>query len=161
MNYDTLPPGWYTDAELWRLEACARAAPDHPFVEIGVAQGRSAHVLAQYTRELHLVDDLSMGDFRATWPLAATYTAVEDMVHRVPLIGLLHHDADHTYGPVREHLELLLPKVALHGCVCLHDFVGGSYPGVSRAWSMATWQTRTMWKSIGAEGSLACFERLA
>jgi predicted O-methyltransferase YrrM len=47
-------------------------------------------------------------------------------------LGMLFHDAGHSYDEVKHDLDLFLPQVAESGYVCIHDF-NPAFPGVVSA----------------------------
>lgn len=153
-----LNEGWYQDDELELLAKAAAEAPPHPFLEIGVYKGRSASVLSRFTERLILCDNLSMGDFRTSWPPA--WRAVGDVreaSHLSPVFGLVHQDAGHDYETVREHLCLLMPKIVPHGFLCLHDYKDPTYPGVEQGFFVAEHDSHTLWTPWNRVGHLQVF----
>jgi hypothetical protein len=48
-------------------------------------------------------------------------------------LGMLFHDAGHSYEEVKYDLDKFLPQVINHGFVCIHDFNPDGFPGVVKA----------------------------
>ena len=48
-------------------------------------------------------------------------------------LGMLFHDAGHSYEEVKHDLNLFLPQLVEGGYVCIHDFNEVGFPGVVKA----------------------------
>lgn len=153
--------GWYQDEELLALYATASEAPPFPFLEVGVYKGRSASVLsATFFPPLILCDNFALGNFKNLWPIHHTaYTDVREASGSVRAFGLVHHDADHSYEVVRDHLSVLMPKIVDHGFLCLHDYKDHSYPGVETGFFAAAHDSRTLWTPWRRAGHLQVFRK--
>lgn len=136
-----LPDGFFGPQDQILLAAAAKAAPAGALVEVGVYQGRSAHVLADHRegRNLYLFDNCEfVGVNPAEWPPAGkgiyhNYVDPRDCRWDLP-IALLHQDADHTEELVLAHLKYFAPHIVARGIIVLHDYDSPDYPGVKQAW---------------------------
>lgn len=61
-------------------------------------------------------------------------------------LGMLFHDAGHSYDEVKHDLDLFLPQVRKEGFVCIHDFNPVGFPGVVKAVSERTGALGDLWK---------------
>jgi hypothetical protein len=135
-----LPDGWYGPQDQILLAAAAKAAPAGALIEVGVYQGRSAHVLADHRegRNLYLFDNCEFVGCNPTeWPsgkgIFHNFIDPRDCKWDLP-IALLHQDADHTEELVLAHLKHFAPHIVARGIIVLHDYDSPDYPGVRQAW---------------------------
>lgn len=148
LDLTKLPYGWFSEDDAERLYKAAQMAPPAgAFVEIGVYQGKSAHVLAQADpdRELWLFDNGTDCAVRPeTWPHGPNVHHVlrgvemKD-VERIGPVALLHIDGDHSQAGVLFDLTTMGASVVVGGRIVLHDWLqpnhdDGDGGAVQRAW---------------------------
>lgn len=152
---------WYDGAKLQRLiAACERVRPlDGAVIEIGCWEGRStvAMAMASFPEIVHAVDHWLGTPGDDTGKLAATRDVYADFranideltqgnVHSYRMdwrdfaewwggrpIRLIHLDADHSYGEVREQIRRFAPLIVPNGILCGDDYDMAKNGGVVRA----------------------------
>jgi predicted O-methyltransferase YrrM len=164
----------------WAAQTCPASGS---VLELGSYEGRSTGVFALAGRQVHAIDawslevsDLSaygQGDVPANdvfrrFRSNLTQMQVESSVsvHR----GLTHEiartwteagailfvDAGHTYEDVRGDLALWTPHLHPQGYMLMHDVLGDTYLGVTRA---ASELLKSGWRVIASSGSAVAFTR--
>lgn len=144
----------FTQGDIDALQALGRRAcrPDAMFAEVGSWKGFSAFVLANILRGdglLYAIDhwlgskDSWMEEtakkedvysiFKSTmfkfdlWGIVRPMVMTSESAARIfkdGILDLVFIDADHSYGSIKQDIELWLPKVKAGGILCGHDCEG-------------------------------------
>ena len=152
--------GWFTEVEAEVYRSLVGTIRSGTVVEVGVWKGRSMSAILDVCRanrnRLYAVDTWKPDLRDAGYQEAAVRDILAVFKENLRLLGhqatveilqedsaqacdhfadrsidLVFVDADHSYEAVRKDLAAWLPKVAVHGVLCGHDYT--TRPGVRRA----------------------------
>jgi len=154
-----------------------------PIIELGSYEGRSTAVLALAGRPVHAVDawSLEVADIGAyhqgAIPATDVFKRFQDNLRALQIehlvtinqgttrqIGerwtqqaaVLFIDAGHHYEEVKSDLEIWTPHLHPQGLLMMHDVIGDSHLGVTRA---ASELLRNGWQVVASAGSIVAFTR--
>lgn len=152
--------------------ALEQLPPQSNIVEVGVEFGRSSSIIAQVALERGhrvtfidpFVDPASLAPFvQLMQRIGLSYTlhvarTAEVPMHHLPLpIHFLHVDGDHTRAGIETDFQKLLPRVAVGGYVCCHDYGRDSLPDV---WAVCNEQlVLPEWMLAAHAGTLGVWRR--
>ncbi len=165
----------YTLAKAWPVAG--------PVLELGSYEGKSTVIFAKAGRAIHAVDAwcLDVADLSAYAGGALAANSVsqrfqnnlrqagvtaqvqthQGLTHAVGKNwntpgAILFVDAGHTYADVKGDLEIWAPFVLPGGVIIMHDVIGDTFLGVTRAASELLQQN---WRVVGCAGSAVAFAK--